>query len=99
MQGESVQKLNLTWFRLQATFEVLQGDRNADLTDNCSVNVAYFGDQLYAMTETTYIRRIDPEDLTTLGEKTNLRDYLVVNQATAHPHTLPDGSVLNLGNN
>ena len=34
-----------------------------DMTDNCNVNVGYFGDALYAMTETAYIYKIDPETL------------------------------------
>ena len=33
--------------RIQATFEMLRG--NAEMTDNCNVSVAYFGDQLYAL--------------------------------------------------
>ena len=79
------------------TLEILRG--KSDMTDNCNVNVAYFGDQLYALTETNFIRRIDPKDLKTVGPKTNVKDYVVVNHSTAHPHTLPDGSLLNLGNN
>ncbi|CAL8110500.1 unnamed protein product [Orchesella dallaii] len=69
-----------------------------EITDNCSVNLVYYGDQLYAMTETNFLRRVDPETLQTLGSKTNLEDYLTVNTATAHPHVLNDGTVINLGN-
>ena len=69
------------------------------MTDNCSVNVAFCGDQLYAMTETNLVRRVDPSDLKTVGKKTNLTKYAAVNHATAHPHVLPDGSVLNMGSN
>ena len=38
-------------------------------TDNCSVNVCYFGDKLYTMTETSHIRQINSETLETIGEK------------------------------
>ncbi|XP_045113371.1 beta,beta-carotene 15,15'-dioxygenase-like [Portunus trituberculatus] len=69
-----------------------------DVTDNCLVSVCHFGDELYAMTETNVMRRIDPETLETVGEKTNLDEYLIaVNTATAHPHVDPDGTVYNMG--
>lgn len=68
-----------------------------DITDNCLVSVCHFGDELYAMTETNVMRRIDPETLETVGEKTNLDEYLMaVNTATAHPHVDPDGTVYNM---
>jgi len=70
-----------------------------EITDNCSVNVAYYGDQLYAMTETNFVRKFDPTNLDTLGEKTNISDYVAVNTATAHPHVLEDGSIINIGTN
>lgn len=76
-----------------------KGDAENEITDNCSVNVAYYGDQLYAMTETNFVRRVDPANLDTLGEKTNLHDYVAINSATAHPHILEDGTVINVGNN
>lgn len=41
----------------------------AERTDNCAVNVCYFGDKLYAMTETPFIRQVDPDTLETIGEK------------------------------
>ena len=68
-------------------------------TDNCLINVVYYGDELFAMTETLFTRRIDPVTLKTIGKKTRLTDYVAVNQATAHPHVLEDGSVLNIGSN
>lgn len=74
--------------RLQSNFE---------LTDNCSVNVGYYGDQLYAMSETNAIRRIDPETLETIGEKTHITKYVAINHATAHPHVMEDGTVYNVG--
>ena len=36
-------------------------------TDNCSVNICYIGDALYAMTETVILRRIDPNNLDVIG--------------------------------
>ncbi|XP_071531273.1 carotenoid-cleaving dioxygenase, mitochondrial-like [Panulirus ornatus] len=69
-----------------------------DPTDNCVVNVCHYGDQLYALTETKNMRRIDPETLATVGEKTKLDQYIAVNTATAHPHVDPDGTVYNMGN-
>jgi carotenoid cleavage dioxygenase-like enzyme len=73
--------------------------RSEKTTDNCSVNVAFYGDQLYAMTESVFLRRIDPVTLKTIGEKTRLRDHVCINHATAHPQVLEDGTVLNMGNN
>ncbi|XP_042227529.1 beta,beta-carotene 15,15'-dioxygenase-like [Homarus americanus] len=69
-----------------------------EVTDNCVVSVCYFGDQLYALTETNRMRRIDPETLASVGEKTQLDHYIAVNTATAHPHIDPDGTVYNMGN-
>lgn len=69
------------------------------MTDNCCVNVAYHGDQLYALTETCYLQRINPEDLSVIGDRTNISDYVAMNSSTAHPHVLPDGTVINVGNN
>ncbi|XP_071519059.1 LOW QUALITY PROTEIN: carotenoid-cleaving dioxygenase, mitochondrial-like [Panulirus ornatus] len=69
-----------------------------EMTDNCAVNVCFFGDELFAMTETNHIRRVDASDLKIIGEKTNLSEYVAVNMATAHPHVDPDGTVYNMGN-
>jgi len=78
------------------TFTGLRG--TSRLTDNCCVNVAFFGDQLYAMTETNVVRRIDPENLKGIGEGVNLTDCMIaVNTASAHPHVLEDGTAINLG--
>ncbi|ROT75094.1 hypothetical protein C7M84_006380 [Penaeus vannamei] len=68
------------------------------MTDNCAVNVCFYGDQLFAMTETNKMRRVDPADLKTVGDKTNITNYVAVNMATAHPHVDPDGTVYNMGN-
>lgn len=53
-----------------------------EMTDNCSVNLGYYGDQLYAMTETVFIRRVDPESLKCIGEKTRIKNYCALNTAT-----------------
>ena len=45
----------------------------AEKTDNCAVNVCYIGDKLYAMTETTRIREIEPETLEVVGEKVSIK--------------------------
>jgi carotenoid cleavage dioxygenase-like enzyme len=49
------------------------------------------------MTETNAIRRIDPENLKSIGDKTVISKYVAVNHATAHPHVLEDGTVYNVG--
>jgi len=69
-----------------------------DMTDNCCVNMVSYGDELYAVTESFKIRKIDPVTLETIGEKTSMKDYIAVNTATAHPHIEEDGTVYNMGN-
>ncbi|CAL4069525.1 unnamed protein product, partial [Meganyctiphanes norvegica] len=69
-----------------------------DITDNCAVNVGFYGDQLFAMTETNNMRRIDPDTLQSIGEKTTISKYVAVNLATAHPHVDEDGTLYNMGN-
>ena len=66
------------------------------MTDNDSVNIYPVADQLYAATETKYIRRIDPNSLET-GEKVDLSKLVAVNMATAHPHIDTNGDVYNMG--
>ncbi|CAL4122787.1 unnamed protein product [Meganyctiphanes norvegica] len=69
-----------------------------DTSDNCGVNVAFYGDQLFAMTETNNMRRVDPETLQSIGPKTNITKHVAVNMATAHPHVDEDGTIYNMGN-
>ncbi|CAL4122786.1 unnamed protein product [Meganyctiphanes norvegica] len=69
-----------------------------DITDNCAVNVGFYGDELFAMTETNHMRRIDPETLQSIGDKSTISKYVAVNLATAHPHVDEDGTVYNMGN-
>ena len=59
--------LDLT--RFTARFEPVT---KTERTDNCGVNVCYFGDKLYALTETPYIRQINSETLDTIGEKVDV---------------------------
>ncbi|XP_060569813.1 carotenoid-cleaving dioxygenase, mitochondrial-like [Ruditapes philippinarum] len=65
--------------------------------DNTNVNLYPLKDELYACTETQFIRKCDPETLETL-ERVNLRDYVAVHSATAHPHFDEDGTIHNIGN-
>ncbi|XP_060569819.1 carotenoid-cleaving dioxygenase, mitochondrial-like [Ruditapes philippinarum] len=65
--------------------------------DNTNVNFYPLKDELYASTETNFIRKVDPETLETL-ERVNLTDYVAVHTASAHPHYDADGTVHNIGN-
>ncbi|XP_042877541.1 beta,beta-carotene 15,15'-dioxygenase-like [Penaeus japonicus] len=56
----------------------------AEPTDNCLVNVCYFGDQLYALTETRNLRRIHPETLDVVGEKVSLVNFLSLSLSLSH---------------
>nr|NP_001019730.1 beta,beta-carotene 15,15'-dioxygenase [Bos taurus]AAY25023.1 beta-carotene-15,15'-oxygenase [Bos taurus] len=67
-----------------------------DFTDNCLINIRRCGEDFYATTETSYIRRINPQTLETL-EKVDFRKYVAVNLATSHPHYDAAGNVLNVG--
>ncbi|EFX64845.1 hypothetical protein DAPPUDRAFT_333779 [Daphnia pulex] len=69
-----------------------------DCLYNCAVNLCYFGDKLYALTETPFIRQIDSETLDIIGEKCDISKLVAVNHATAHPHVNEDGTVYNMGN-
>ncbi|CAG2171587.1 unnamed protein product, partial [Oppiella nova] len=68
----------------------------SQVTDNCNVNVYPVRDQLYAATETNFIRRIDGNTLDT-HEKVDLSKYVAINMALAHVHVDPDGTVYNMG--
>ncbi|KAJ8320150.1 hypothetical protein KUTeg_001737 [Tegillarca granosa] len=65
-------------------------------TDNTSVSVWPLKDRLFASTETNVIHEIDPENLDTI-DRMDIRNYLTVDSATAHPHWEPDGTVHNIG--
>ncbi|CAG2120376.1 unnamed protein product, partial [Medioppia subpectinata] len=79
------------WQRFQSWFST-----STPMTDNDSVNIYPVRDQLYAATETNFIRRIDGDNLET-HEKVDLSKYVTINMATAHPHVDPDGTVYNMG--
>ncbi|XP_070538189.1 carotenoid-cleaving dioxygenase, mitochondrial-like [Ptychodera flava] len=67
-------------------------------SDNCGVNMMYIGDELFALTETQYMRRVDPTTLdTTDNDKIDITNYVAVNSASAHPHFLNDGTHFNMG--
>lgn len=66
------------------------------MTDNDAVNIIPVADQLYAATETNFIRRIDQDTLDT-KDKIDLSKYLTINTATAHPHFDANGNVYNMG--
>ncbi|XP_070538077.1 carotenoid-cleaving dioxygenase, mitochondrial-like isoform X2 [Ptychodera flava] len=66
--------------------------------DNCGVNMMYLGDELYAMTETQYMRKVDVKTLDTAkDDKVDMTKYVAVNMATAHPHYSNDGTHFNMG--
>uniref|UniRef100_A0A8C5G0R6 Retinal Mueller cells isomerohydrolase-like n=1 Tax=Gouania willdenowi TaxID=441366 RepID=A0A8C5G0R6_GOUWI len=71
--------------------------KGIEVTDNCSVNIYTIGEDFYAVTESNYITKVDPDSLETL-KKVDLCKYLSVNGVTAHPHTDTDGTVYNIGN-
>ncbi|XP_061681328.1 retinal Mueller cells isomerohydrolase-like [Syngnathoides biaculeatus] len=71
--------------------------RGIEVTDNCVVNIYPIGEDFYAVTESNYITKVDPESLDTL-KKVDLCQYLSVNGVTAHPHFEADGTVYNIGN-
>ncbi|KAM7057946.1 beta,beta-carotene 15,15'-dioxygenase [Molossus nigricans] len=67
-----------------------------DFTDNCLINIMKCGEEFYAITETNYIRKINPQTLETL-EKVDYRKCVGINVATSHPHYDSAGNVLNIG--
>nr|XP_050024308.1 retinoid isomerohydrolase-like [Dermacentor andersoni] len=80
-------------------FERLASYFTMDMTDNALVNVMPIGDEVYAMTESPYMFRVDPVTLETVDKK-NLTDFVAVHTATAHPHLdVEDGTTYNIGTN
>nr|QNU40513.1 EcBCO-like5 [Palaemon carinicauda] len=67
------------------------------MSDNCSINVCQVRDEMFALTESCYIRQIDPKTLKTIGGKKNLSNHIPVNMLTAHPHIDRDGTLYNIG--
>ncbi|XP_051884111.1 beta,beta-carotene 15,15'-dioxygenase-like isoform X2 [Pristis pectinata] len=67
-----------------------------DFTDNCLINIIKYGENFYASSEVSYIRRIDPRSLDTL-EKVDFANYVPLNLATSHPHYDGNGNTYNIG--
>jgi len=69
---------------------------DGNISDNACVNLLGMGDQLYAMTETPRVKRLKPEDLSTVGE-VDTKQIMSLHLNTAHPLQEADGTVYNLG--
>lgn len=67
-------------------------------TDNCLVTFYPIGDALYAVTDSPFIRRIDPDDLETM-ERVDLHKVTAVNTMTSHAHVDERGNTYNMGSN
>lgn len=44
--------------------------RGIEVTDNCMVNIYPIGEDFYAVTETNYITKVDPDSLETVKKVT-----------------------------
>ncbi|XP_037074657.1 retinal Mueller cells isomerohydrolase-like isoform X2 [Pollicipes pollicipes] len=81
--------------RLMSIYQDMRGpDRS--MSDNCAVNVGYFGSHLYAMTETNRIWKLNDDDLAA-EKQVDLSKVVSVDMATAHPHVTADGTIYNIG--
>ncbi|XP_006004911.1 beta,beta-carotene 15,15'-dioxygenase [Latimeria chalumnae] len=67
-----------------------------EFTDNCLINIMKCGEDYYAVTETNFIRKIDPKSLDTL-EKVDYTKYIALNLASSHPHYDAAGDTINMG--
>ncbi|TNM96239.1 beta,beta-carotene 15,15'-dioxygenase [Takifugu flavidus] len=67
-----------------------------DFTDNGASNFIKYGNDIYATSETNYIRMIDPVTLET-KDKVDYMKYLPVNLASSHPHYDKEGNAYNMG--
>ncbi|XP_076056960.1 carotenoid isomerooxygenase-like [Oratosquilla oratoria] len=65
-------------------------------TDNAQISLYPYGDGLYALTETPFMYRIDPETLDT-KEKVDMTKHVSVFTHTAHPHVDAEGNTYNIG--
>ncbi|XP_051994656.1 beta,beta-carotene 15,15'-dioxygenase-like [Xyrauchen texanus] len=77
-----------TFSHLQNTFP--------DFTDNNLINIIRYVAAYYASSEVKCINQIDTITLDTLG-RTNYRNHIALNVATAHPHYDADGNTHNMG--
>lgn len=64
------------------------------MSDNPNITVYPFQDELYAMSESPALFKIDPNNLDT--EKVYLDKYVSIVHHSSHPHVL-DGTVYSLG--
>jgi len=55
-------------------------------------------DEVYAVGDTPFMRRIDPNNLKTY-ERVDARSYVAVNTSTSHPHIDDNGDTYNMGSN
>ncbi|XP_051998031.1 beta,beta-carotene 15,15'-dioxygenase-like isoform X2 [Xyrauchen texanus] len=67
-----------------------------DFTDNNLINIIRYGEDYYTSSEVNYINQLDPMTLDTLG-RTNYRNHIALNLATAHPHYDDEGNTYNMG--
>ncbi|KAJ8021498.1 Beta,beta-carotene 9',10'-oxygenase [Holothuria leucospilota] len=65
-------------------------------SDNCNVNYMQIGEDFYALTESPRFVKVDPEVLQTEHQH-DIRKYVAVHIATAHPHYGNDQTVYNMG--
>ncbi|CAL4065691.1 unnamed protein product, partial [Meganyctiphanes norvegica] len=65
-------------------------------SDNAQISLYPYGDGLYALTETPFMYRVNPETLET-HQKVDMTKYVSVFTHTAHPHVEEDGTVYNIG--
>ncbi|XP_071964304.1 carotenoid-cleaving dioxygenase, mitochondrial-like [Antedon mediterranea] len=65
-------------------------------TDNCNVNLMVLGKDMFALTESYTIQKINERTLDT-EESIDIRKYVPLIAQTAHPHTASDGTVYNMG--
>ena len=68
----------------------------SELTDNVHGNIYAIGSDLYCASETCNIWRINPETLEA-EYKVDLSKVTSVQLASSHPHTEPDGTIINMG--
>ncbi|CAG0883383.1 unnamed protein product [Cyprideis torosa] len=68
----------------------------SNLTDNAIANVFECHDEVYASSETCFVRKIDPKTLDT-KDKVDYHKAVSVNLASSHPLSSKDGFVYNLG--
>uniref|UniRef100_H2Z032 Uncharacterized protein n=1 Tax=Ciona savignyi TaxID=51511 RepID=H2Z032_CIOSA len=63
-----------------------------EFTDNCLINFLNLGDHLFAITESNFIRQMDPVTLDTM-DKVDLAKYLPINIMSSHPLVDAEGNV------